>query len=192
MKKYLSLFITVTLLFGCLTACGRGGGTAQGSEALQIVVTIFPEYDWVKNILGDTPTETEVTMLLDSGVDLHSYQPTAADMLKISACDLFIYVGGESDQWVNDALKEPVNPDRITLNLLDALGDAVKEEERVEGMQAEEEDAEGENAEEETEYDEHVWLSLRNAGVLVGRIAEAVEKLDPPTLPFIKATRRLM
>ena len=118
-------------------------------------------------------------MLLDTGVDLHSYQPTADDIMKISSCDLFIYVGGESDEWVDDVLKEAVNPDMITINLLDILGDSVKEEEIVEGMQEEDEEhnQESEN-EEEVEYDEHVWLSLRNSALLVQSICDAVCTLD--------------
>ena len=168
MKKALSIFLAAALLLGCLTACGSN--PEPGADRLQIVTTIFPEYDWVQNILGDNPANAEVTMLLDSGVDLHSYQPTAADIMKISACDLFIYVGGESDAWVDDALKQTSNPDRQVLNLMETLGDAVKEEEAVEGMQAEEDG--------ETEYDEHVWLSLKNAAVLCGVIADRLCAAD--------------
>jgi zinc transport system substrate-binding protein len=65
--------------------------------------------DWVREILGDAAGNTELTMVIDNGVDLHSYQPTADDIVKISNCDMFIYVGGESDRWVEDALKNAVN-----------------------------------------------------------------------------------
>ena len=116
-----------------------GGDTGDG-EKLNIVATIFPEYDWVREILGDQADQAEVTMLLDNGVDLHSYQPTADDLVKVSNCDLFIYVGGESDAWVEDALKNATNPDMKVINLLDVLGDQVKEEETVEGMEPEEEE----------------------------------------------------
>ena len=119
----------------------------KSADSLQIVTTIFPEYDWVKQILGDNPADAQVTMLLDNGVDLHSYQPTAEDILKISTCDLFIYVGGESDEWVEDALQEATNKDMVVINLLDVLGDKVKEEELVEGMEGEEEDEEGDDEE---------------------------------------------
>ena len=85
----------------------------KSADSLQIVTTIFPEYDWVKQILGDNPADAQGTMLLDNGVDLHSYQPTAEDILKISTCDLFIYVGGESDEWVEDALQEATNKDMV-------------------------------------------------------------------------------
>ena len=180
MKKILCILLAVLMAVGCLTACG----SAEKTDKIQIVTTIFPEYDWVMNILGDNPGEAEVSMLLDTGVDLHSFQPTAEDILKISTCDLFVYVGGESDGWADKALGEATNPDMIVINLLDVLGDAAKEEEVVEGMQAEEEHDHGEGEdheeeEEEIEYDEHVWLSLKNAAVLTERIAEAVQKIDP-------------
>ena len=179
MKKKFSILVAAALLAGCLSACGTANAAGIADQSgLQIVTTIFPEYDWVNNILGENPANAEVTMLLDNGVDLHSYQPTAADILKISTCDLFVYVGGESDAWVEDALKEATNKDMVVVDLLDVLGDSVKEEEVVEGMQGEEEEEE-ESGEEEPEYDEHVWLSLRNAAVLTDRLSQELQKIDP-------------
>lgn len=105
------------------------------SEPFSVVCTIFPEYDWVKEILGDHADNAEITYLLDNGVDLHSYQPTADDIIKISACDLFVYVGGESDEWVKDALAEAANKDMKVINLMDVLGDSAKVEELKEGKQ---------------------------------------------------------
>ncbi|MBP5623858.1 MAG: zinc ABC transporter substrate-binding protein [Lachnospiraceae bacterium] len=161
-----------------LSACGKdGSANVAESDSLNIVATVFPEYDWVMNILGDNPAKADVTLLLDNGVDLHSYNPTADDIIKIATCDMFIYVGGESDGWVEDALKEAVNPDMVVINLLESLGDSGKEEEIVEGMEAKEEE-EGEEGEEEVEYDEHVWLSLRNASKLCTAIEEGLEKID--------------
>ena len=167
MKINIILFITAVFLICCLGACGRGSagssdetadtghiissenkadskgsdntGQAAGKDgkSLQIVTTIFPEYDWVQNILGEQAAGAEVSMLLDNGVDLHSFQPTAEDILKIGTCDMFIYVGGESDSWVEDALAEAVNKDMVVINLLDVLGNQVKEEKIVEGMEGE-------------------------------------------------------
>ena len=130
----------------------------------------------MREILGDKADRAEVTMLLDNGVDLHSYQPTADDIIKISDCDLFIYVGGESDGWVEDVLKEAANKDMQVINLLDVLGEQVKEEEVVEGMETEEEESEDED---EPEYDEHVWLSLKNAQTLCVTLADALCAIDP-------------
>ena len=179
MKKIISIITAAILMATCLTACS---GAAAGNGKLKIVTTIFPEYDWVMNVLGDKASDADVTMLLDNGVDLHSFQPNASDIMKISTCDVFVYIGGESDAWVDDALKESVNKDMIVVNLLDTLGDAVKEEEVVEGMQEEEEehDHDHDNSDPgEIEYDEHVWLSLHNSATLVEKISEALQKADP-------------
>ena len=183
MEKIISVLTAAAMIFGSLSACCGVNAAENSDEKLKIVTTIFPEYDWVNNILGENAVHAEVTLLLNNGVDLHSYQPTVDDILKISTCDLFIYVGGESDAWVDDALKEAVNPDIVVLNLLDRLGEAVREEEIVEGMQHDdhehEDDEDGhEHDEEEAEYDEHVWLSLRNAAALTRSIAEILGQLD--------------
>ena len=176
MKRVISLLLVLTLTAGVLAGCGRQNApTASDDTKLSIVTTIFPEYDWVREIVGEKADHAEITMLLDSGVDLHSYQPTAADMIKISDCDLFIYVGGESDRWVADALQEAVNKDMVVLNLLDVLGDRVEEEKIVEGMEADEEKGE----EDGPEYDEHVWLSRKNAETLCSAISDALQQIDP-------------
>ena len=138
-----------------------------------VVVTVFPLYDWVKQIAGD---RADVTLLLDSGVDLHSYQPSADDIIKISTSDLFIFVGGESDFWVEDIISGARNPQFTPIDLIESLGERAKEEEIKEGMQAESEEAE---KDEGPEYDEHIWLSLKNASVLCGVIADGLCKIDP-------------
>ena len=186
MKNVFSALLAALMLAGMLAGCMNssevpmGSATAAPSQTeapahtkISIVTTIFPEYDWVREILGDKADSAEITMLLDNGVDLHSYQPTADDIVKLSDCDLFVYVGGESDGWVEGALKSAANKDRKVIHLLEVLGDSVKEEETVEGMQEEEEDHE------EKEYDEHVWLSLKNAKTLVGAISAALQEIDP-------------
>ena len=172
MKKIISIFVVLSLLAVLLTGCGTDGNSGN---KLSIVTTIFPEYDWVKQILGEQAENAEVTLLLDNGVDLHSYQPTADDIVTIGACDLFVYVGGESDEWVEDVLAQATNKDMIVVNLLDVLGDVVKEEELVDGMEHEEHEEESS----EHEYDEHVWLSLRNAEIICETISEKLCVLDP-------------
>ncbi len=134
MKKITALLLALMMLAGILAGCGKPKDTGKAGK-LKVVTTIFPEYDWVRAILGDKADNAEVTMLLDNGVDLHSYQPTADDIVKISDCDLFVYVGGESDGWVENALKNAANRNMKVINLLEALGDSVKTEETVEGMQ---------------------------------------------------------
>ena len=179
MKKRICGLLGAALIFCALAGCGnRAAGTtgpngAETADGPRIVATIFPLYDWTRQILVDRAGNADLTLLLDSGVDLHSYQPTVDDMVKISNCNLFLYVGGESDKWVDDALAEASNQDRIVINLLDILGSDAKEEELVEGMQEEEAEEDG------TEYDEHVWLSLKNAQIFCDSIAQALSVLDP-------------
>ncbi len=173
MKKILALLLALWIPAAVLFGCAPQDDSAA-SNKLNIVTTIFPAYDWVREILGAETDRAEITMLLDSGVDLHSYQPTVDDIVKISDCDLFFYVGGESDGWVEDALKNAPNKERKVIRLLDVLGDSAKAEETVAGMQEEEHDHK-----EEAEYDEHIWLSLKNAQVLVAAISEALQETDP-------------
>ena len=174
-KRTLCAALCLCVLLGTLTACGNSGAATETSGKPQIVVTIFPIYDWTRQILGVYTADVDITLLLDNGTDMHSYQPTVDDIIRISTADLFIYVGGESDKWVADALKEASNPRMRTLNLMEILGDAVREETLLPGMQS---DKEEEDDEDETEYDEHIWLSLQNALTCCQAIAETLEAMD--------------
>lgn len=153
MKKITALLLALLMLVGVLAGCGKQNDTNK-TDKLSIVTTIFPEYDWVRAVLGDKADNAEVTMLLDNGVDLHSYQPTADDIVKISDCDLFIYAGGESDGWVDDALKNATNKNMKVINLLDVLGDSVKTEEVVEGMQETEHDHDHDHSKEVSTFED--------------------------------------
>lgn len=227
-KKKLSassrLFLCIVLSVGCSVVKNTSGKNTTrknaesentieqnsiekgNSNKISIVCTTFPQYDWVKNILGEEAERFNVTLLLDNGVDMHSYQPAVKDIATAGSSNLFIYVGGESDTWVEDALKEAKNKDLKAINLMETLGNSVKEEEVVEGMQEEREslghsheksskekqeqtqkeshensqeiNGQKEAADEEPEYDEHIWLSIRNAEIMVKNIEKAIEQLD--------------
>ena len=154
-----------------------------------IVCVTFPGYDWVLNILGGNASKFDVSLLQDNGTDLHSYQPSVKDLAKVSNCDMLVYVGGESDEWVEKAVSNARNKNMVVVNMMEVLGDKVKEEEVVEGMQAEDEhDHDGhDHEEEEAEYDEHVWLSLRNAAVITGVLSEKIQALDPANAAVYKS-----
>lgn len=199
LKRKSVLFLSVIMIMTLFLPSCKSNSSSK-NDKLQIVTTVFPAYDWTREVLGEQIDNVDLTMLLDSGTDLHSYQPTADDIAKISDCDVFIYVGGESDDWVDDALKEAKNKDMKVINLLDTLGDKAKEEESKEGMQADEDhehehdhdgdhhdkhehDHDGDhhdddNDEDEPEYDEHVWLSLKNAKLLVQAISDKLSEAD--------------
>lgn len=143
---------------------------------LRIVATTFPAWDWARHIAPDA----DATLLHRPGADLHGYEPTAADLKAIAGCDLFIHTGGESDAWVPAALAVGGNPGRRVVSLIAALGDKTKTERLEEGMEAEEE--EGAPA-----PDEHVWLSLRNAQILVRAVADAIAAADPDAADACRA-----
>ena len=174
MRKIFSLFTAIILAVM----------TANPCSAKSITVSIFPVYDWVREI--SKGVSNDITLLLDSGVDLHSYQPSAEDIVRISDCDLFVYVGGESDEWADGVLKVSAENQRRVINLLDVLGDSVKPEEIVDGMQHE-------HHHEHSEPDEHVWLSLRNAEIICRKLADTLsetviflaQKADELNLPCV-------
>ena len=174
MKKLSALLLCLILLSSLFAGCASTDQNTDTDADIKVVATIFPLYDWVREVAQDD-VHIDLDLLLDNGVDLHSYQPTAKDIMDISDCDVFVYVGGESDKWVADTLAQADNKDMIVLDLMDVLGDKAKEEELKEGMQGKEEE---EEAEEEPEYDEHVWLSLKNAVLFTQSIADALKTAD--------------
>ena len=189
--------IFVAALFSLVACNDNPKSKIAKDHKISIITTIYPEYAWTKEILGTRTDSVNLTLLIKNGIDLHSYKPTAHDVAKIASADMVIYVGGESDEWIKDALTASPKKGRVEINLMEALGDRVKAEEIVEGMQAEDEhhhehaeehehEHHDEHAEvhehhhhdEEVENDEHVWLSLKNAEILVKKIAEELSKID--------------
>ncbi len=190
MKKIIIAVLCMLLTAGALAGCGEKNKSEKNAD-LSIVATIFPGYDWVREIMGDEAENADITMLMDNGTDLHSYQPTADDISKISKCDLFIYSGGESDEWVKDALKQAENKDMKVINMMEMLGDSVKTEEVVEGMESEhghdhDEDGDHHDSDQEVEYDEHTWLSLKNAELICEAIENDLSSLDPENKDIYK------
>lgn len=212
MKKISVIFLTAMLGMAALAGCGNKKQSSDLSEIQEsrstaetletgneepmvekktIICTFFPEYDWVCEILGENIDEYDVQLLLDSGVDIHSYQPTAEDIAEISNCDLFVYTGGVSESWIEETLDHAVNENMQVVALMEVLGERVKAEEIVEGMEhAHEEEAHADEEEghahdektgishDVTAYDEHVWLSLKNAQILVDKLKDALVVMD--------------
>ncbi len=178
-----------------LGACMALSMAAFAAPKKSIVCTTYPEYDWIRNILGEKASSFKLTLLQNKGTDLHSYQPSFKDIAAVSTSDMFVYVGGESDEWVKDAISNSKNKNQIVVNMMEALGDKVREEEVVEGMQGEDDhdhDADhhhhhdDDHDDEEVEYDEHVWLSINNAIELTGILCEKIQKLDSSNAAIYK------
>ena len=178
-KKNFNLFFAGIILLGIFSGCVK---KPLNNGKINVVATIFPVYDWTKNVVGDS-SGMNLELLVKNGVDLHSFQPSAADIIKISTADVLVFVGGESDSWVKDVLKNPANKNISVINLMDLLKNSVKQEEFVEGMTAENtenslEEKINSHNHDEVEYDEHVWLSVENAKIATAKIAEILCEKD--------------
>ena len=193
MKVRIFVFAAVMAVL-CLTA---DSVFAAQAPRLRVITATFPLYDWTRQILGKQLQDVELIQLQDNGVDLHNFQPSVRDVARIAQCDLFVFVGGESDEWAETALRSQRNPRRIAVNLLKELGDAAREEEHLEGMEEHDHDHHHDakhdhdhdkkhdhdhhhnDDDDEHELDEHVWLSLRCAARLCQTIAAKLAQLDP-------------
>lgn len=189
-RRKKTTFFAAWVLALCImiSGCGFRGkedstGNSQnetGEQTLSVVTTIFPQYDFVRQIAGD---KVDLKMLLKPGEESHSYEPTPQDIIAIQNCDIFIYVGGENDAWVEDILESMPDTGMRTLRLVDCV--ETVEEEHVEGMEEqpghshEEEEEEHEEIHSVHEVDEHVWTSPENASLIVEQIAALLAESDP-------------
>lgn len=192
MKRVLlivSLVVSVILVGACgKKVASENVSVSNENKKIKVVTTIYPEYDWVSNIIKGKEERFDLSILMTSGVDLHNFQPSAKDILDIGTADLFIYVGGESDKWADGAIRQAANKNLKAINLMELLKDKVKVEELKEGMEDDEhheeegeehnDGDEEENHEEEIEYDEHVWLSLENAMIVCADLKNEISTLD--------------
>ena len=192
-----ALLMILALLLGTVTGCAAQEPDQTGDGKMKIVTTIFPPYDFARAVIGSGET-ADIKMLLSPGEEVHSYEPTPLDIREIQACDLFIYVGGENDVWVERILENMGGERPQTLSLLEVTDTLA--EEIVEGMmeergghdhEAEEHDHEtedhdnghvhsGDSSEaEHEEADEHVWTSPVKAAEITEAIARKIAQIDP-------------
>jgi len=182
MKKIVVVSVVLLILALGVTGCApnTAAKNADNPGKISIVTTIFPVYDFARAVAGD---QAELTMLVKPAAEVHSYDPSPADIIKIQDADVFIYIGGENDAWVSTILDSMDTSDKSIIRLMDAVKPVA--EETVEGMEAEEEPVTAEStpkesapAEPEIEYDEHIWTSPKNAILMVNEIAVALAKVD--------------
>ena len=202
-RKFISFLVAFVLAAACLAGCGTGkvpDNQEDGADRISIVCTTFPQYDWVTELIGEAADAFDVTLLVKNSADIHNYQPSAQDMISMKEADLFVYVGGESDAWVEDLMKADPELSDKSVSLVAALGDEALVEELLEGMQHDHEHGHGHGAdqaggtqgvigsrvgaddiddEDEDVLDEHVWLSLENAELLCQYISGKLCQLAP-------------
>jgi zinc transport system substrate-binding protein len=171
MKRF--LFILMVIFCACVILCTKNNSN-QNSKAINVTTTIFAPYDFVRAVAGE---RVNLTMLLPPGAESHSFEPTPRDIIAVQNSSVFMYIGGESDAWVDEIL-ESVNTDSMqVLALIDTV-DAV-EEEIVEGMEEEEEEEEG-------AYDEHIWTSPKNAVLMINAITQTLCEADGANAQFYR------
>ena len=212
-KKLLICGVLLCASLGLFSGCGQQ--TAKNDDSLKIVSTIAPVEEWVEAVIGDDTT-VETTLLLDEGMDLHSFQPSADDIITISNADLFVYVGGETDAWVDDVLEQANNDDMMVLNLMEVLGDRILPTPILDGATCshdhdhdhdchdhdhdshdhdhdchdhdhdddhdhdhDDHDHDHDCHDHAHEYDEHIWLSLKNAAIATQAIADVLSTKNP-------------
>ncbi len=182
LRKTAALALILLLLLSALAACAPQQ-TAESTAGISVVSTVFPGYDFARQITAGT--DANVTLLLQPGEEVHSFDPTSQDIIRIQQADLFVYVGGENDTWVKGVLSG-LDSDVNTFRMMDCV--SLYEEETIEGMQAEEahEDEEGEEAHEH-EWDEHVWTAPVNAIAIVRAMTAELAKVDPANAPAYQA-----
>ncbi len=179
MKKIISLLISLLIIS---VFCGCDNQSKNNQEGLNIVCTAFPQYDYAKNILGN---DDSLTLLLDDGADLHSYEPTAQDIIAIGSADIFIYIGGNSDSWVEGALTSANNPELKTIALMDIVD--TYDVEYVAGMEHSHGEHNSAHDGDHSEEDEHIWLSLRNARIITEALCKAICEVDPENAEIYKS-----
>lgn len=181
MKKLVSIFLSTVIICSLfsISGCGKTEKVQKPEGKISIVTTIFPYYDFVRQLAGD---KADIRLLLSPGSDPHSYEPTPSDIVAIENCDLFIYNGGESDEWVDGVLSSIENKNVKVMKMMEYV--TLRHEQSMDHNHehAEHEDMddndEGHDHEEGEEYDEHIWTSIRNAERMSASIADELISLD--------------
>lgn len=192
-KIFFKLFSVCALLtfLGIFTACkGEGKSEAAGKGKIKIVVTTFPVYDWVCDIVKD---KADVELLINSGADLHSWNPSAKDIIKVTGkdTDLFVYIGGESDFWVSKLIPQM---EANGVQYFSIMKNNVELLEPMEEHDHNHEESEGEESEDfnPDEYDEHIWLSLKRVPLFIESIAEKISEVDEENSDFYLMNAKLI
>lgn len=175
MKRLVVFLLILVLVLPSAIGCTEN----ENDGKINIVCTLFPQYDWLRNIIGESDS-IELTLLIQNGSDPHSYQPTAADILTISNCDMIVYIGAESDLWVKEALERSNNKDivKVALSSIDGI--------TRHDISSSHHHDDHEHTEDGA-FDEHIWLSLKNASVAADHLADKLCELDEANSSTYKA-----
>ncbi|MBQ8961592.1 MAG: zinc ABC transporter substrate-binding protein [Ruminococcus sp.] len=182
-QRAILLLTALALLVTCALSSCSASAKAEDGRLLSIVTTSFPPYDFARAAAGDC---ADITMLLCPGAEAHSYEPTPLDIAKIQACDVFVYIGGEGEVWVDRILEAIDTSDKTVIRLFDFVSPL--EEEKVGGEHHHDhghsDSGHDDDDEEEAEYDEHIWTSPKNARLCVEGVCEGICRAIPEETDF--------
>lgn len=181
MKKFISILLTMLLLAGTCSGCSSNtpSNIPSDSGKLQVVATLFPQYDFARAIAGD---KAEVTLLLPPGMESHSYEPTPGDVITIHHCDVFLYTGDEMEPWVADIVADvDQSPSNIEETPVIAnLSSGIE-------LCKEEHDHDHEEEGHSHEYNPHIWASPILAMKMVENVIQAFTEADPSNASYYEA-----
>ena len=168
-RRIIATLVCLALLVGALFSFG----CAQKAGGVEILCTVFPIYDWARNVIGESDGVT-LSLLVENGTDMHSFQPSFMDVAKIKQCDVLVLVGGESDKWVAEAADD----DTVIIRLSELEGITLYEVSSQSGAHDHGEGHEHKAGHVEHTFDEHLWLSIANAKVASSAICDVICSLD--------------
>ena len=166
-RKLLAVITAAATVFSLCACSSESGYSNSDSGKLKIISTVFPPYDLARQIAGDN---AEISILLPPGSEIHNYEPSAKDMIAIRNCDIFLYIGGENEQWAEKLINSNDTENVTAVKLIDYVPTLSEDED--------EHDHDHEH-EHEHETDEHIWTSPKNAQLMLSAIYDAICKVDP-------------
>lgn len=172
--KIVALLLALSLL-PLVVACGSKN---SGDERkIRVVCTLFPQYDWLREIVGESEG-VELSLIIQNGSDLHSYEPTASDILELSEADMVVYIGDEYEKWVGKALEQSGNKDTVRIELSECEGIELHSISSESEGHSHGHEGHGHEGHDHAALDEHIWLSLDNALSACKTLASALAALD--------------
>lgn len=166
-RKLLAVITAAATVFSLCACSSESGYSNSDSGKLKIISTVFPPYDLARQIAGDN---AEISILLPPGSEIHNYEPSAKDMIAIRNCDIFLYIGGENEQWAEKLINSNDTENVTAVKLIDYVPTLVEDED---------EHDHDHDHEHEHETDEHIWTSPKNAQLMLSAVYDAICKVDP-------------
>lgn len=182
-RKLLAVITAAATVFSLCACSSESGYSNSDSGKLKIISTVFPPYDLARQIAG---YNAEISILLPPGSEIHNYEPSAKDMIAIRNCDIFLYIGGENEQWAEKLINSNDTENVTAVKLIDYVPTLSEDEDEHDHDHDHDHEHEHEH-----ETDEHIWTSPKNAQLMLSAVYDAICKVDPSGKQTYTKTRTL-